>query len=155
MATGAAVAAVAGTAITIAGQRKAAKAQEAAANSNAAQKRLQAMELLDRFEINSQGLKAEGELMKAQQQTSFAGKGIDIGSGSALSVIEETNSLVARQILLDRKEAIFKASQLQRGADTDTRLAGDIRSASRLAQVGTFLSGAGSAAGSLSGGSKS
>jgi len=146
MATGAAIAAVAGTAITIAGQRKAAKAQQAAANANAASKRLQAMELLDRFEINTQKLKAEGEVMKGQQQAGFAGKGIDIGSGSALSVIEETNSLVARQILLDRKEAIFKSNQLISGAEADTRLAGDIRSSSNLAQAGTFLSGAGSAA---------
>lgn len=155
MATGAAVAVVAGTAISIAGQRKAAKAKRAATESNAAAKREQALELLERFELNSQNFKAEGELLKAQQQTGFAGKGIDIGSGSALSVIEETNSMVARQIMLDRKEADFKALQLNRGAAVDMNLAGDIESASRLSQIGTFLSGAGQAAGSISSGGNS
>jgi len=146
MATGAAVAVIAGTAITIAGQRKEAKSQARAARENAQSKKLQAFELLDRFEINSQALRLEGELVKGQQRTSFAGKGIDIAAGSALSTIEETNSIVARQLLLDRKEAQFKVAQLRRGAEADIRLAGDIRSTQRLRQFGTFLSGAGSAA---------
>lgn len=146
MATGAAVAAVAGTAITIAGQRKEAKAKARAARENAQQKRLQALELLDRFEINSQALTIQGEQHKGKQKISFASKNIDIGTGGALSTIEETNSIVARQIALDRKEANFKAHQLRLGADTDMRLAGDIRSASNLQTAGTFLSGAGAVA---------
>lgn len=146
MATGAAVAAVGGTAITLVGQHQAAKAEEAAARSNAEQKRIQALELLERFEINSATMKGEAELLKAQQQTSFASKGIDIGSGSALSVIEETNAMTARQLILDRKEAQFKANQIRMGASNDERLAGDLRSANRFRMAGTFLSGAGQAA---------
>lgn len=146
MAVGAAVAAVAGTALTIAGQRKAAKNEARAARENASQKRLQALELLDRFEINSQSLLLEGELVKGKQRVSFAGKGIEVGAGSALSTIEETNSIVARQLLLDRKEAEFKAGQLRKGADIDVRLAGDIKSARKLQNIGAFLSGAGAVA---------
>ncbi len=147
MATGTALAAVAvaGTAISVIGQRKAAKAQARAARENAQQKRLQALELLDRFEINSQSLLVEAELTKGKQKVSFAGKGIDISAGSALSTIEETNAVVAKQIMLDRREAEFKAAQLRRGADIDVTLAGDIRRAQRLRTVGTFLSGAGTA----------
>ena len=146
MATGAAVAAVAGTLITIEGQRREAKAQAAAARQNAKAKRLQALELLDRFDINSQTLVIEGELVKGKQRTSFASRGIDVGSGTALSVIEETNAIVAKQLILDKREADFKVAQLRSGADADLSLAGDIRSSQRLRSLGTLFSGAGSAA---------
>ena len=146
MATGAAVAAVAGTVITIEGQRREARAQARAARQNAKAKRLQALELLDRFEINSQALVLEGELVKGQQKVSFAGKGIDIGAGGALSTIEETNAIVAKQLILDKKEADFKVAQLRAGADADLTLAGDIRSAQRLRSLGTLIGGAGAAA---------
>lgn len=143
MATGAAVAAIVGTGLIIAGQEKEAKAQARAARENAKEKRLLALELLDRFEINSQTLLLEGELVKGQQRTSFAAKGIDVGAGGALSVIEETNAIVAKQLILDKREADFKVARLRRGAEADITLAGDIRSAQRLRSAGTFLSGAG------------
>ena len=139
-------AAVIGTAVQISAQKKAAKSQARAARENANAKRLQALDLLDRQEINAQALRAEGELLKGKQKVGFGGKGIDIGTESALNVIEETNSIVARQLLIDRREAEFKAAQLRSGAAIDVRLAGDIRSASRLQTAGTFLSGAGAVA---------
>ena len=119
MATGAAVAGVGGTIIAMEGERKAARAQQKAARANAEAKRLQALELLDRFEINSKALVMEGEQVKASQQVEIAGRGIDVSSSSALNLIEETNAMVARQLILDRKEAMFKADQLRRGADMD------------------------------------
>ena len=150
MATGAAVAVVAGTVITMKAQQKEASAQARVARENAKNKREQALELLDRLEINSSRLVQEGELLKAKQQVTFAGRGVDIGAGTALSVIEETNSLVARQLILDRKEADFKVKQLRSGAEADVTLAGDIQSSARLRQFGTFLSGAGRVAGGAS-----
>jgi len=147
MAEGAAAAAVVGTIVQLSAKSKEAKAQARAARSNAESKRLAALELLDRFELNTQALIVEGERLKAQQKTDFAGKGIDIGTGSALDVVEETNSLVAQQIILDKKEADFKAGQLLRGAEADVRLAGDIKKGARLEKLGIFLSGAGQVAG--------
>lgn len=149
MATGAAAAAVAGTVITIEGQRREARAQASAARQNAKAKRLQALELLDRFDINSQALVLEGELVKGKQKISFASKGIDIGSGSALSTIEETNAIVAKQLILDKKEADFKVEQLRAGADADLTLAGDIKSSQRLRSLGTLFSGVGQTATAL------
>ncbi len=146
MATGAAVAAVVGAGIAIKGQRDAAKASARAARENAAQKRLQALELLDRFEINAQTTFLEGELLKGKQRTSFAAKGIEVGAEGALSTIEETNALVIRQIMLDRREAVFKAAQLEKGADVDLRLAGDIRRAQRLQSLGTAVGAGGQVA---------
>lgn len=146
MATGAAVAVVAGTVITMKAQQKEAEAQARAARQNAQAKREQALELLDRLDINSAKLLQEGAGLKAKQLTAFASRGIDVGSGAPLSVVEETNSLITRQLLLDKKEAEFKARQLESGAEADTRLAGDIESSARLRSLGTFLSGAGKAA---------
>lgn len=146
MATGAAVATVGGTIIAMEGERKAARAQQRAARANAEAKRLQALEMLDRFEINSRALVMEGEQAKAQQQVAIAGRGIDVSSSAALNLIEETNAMVARQLILDRKEAMFKAEQLRRGADMDTQLASDIGKASRLKRMGMFFGGMGSAA---------
>ena len=75
MATGAAVAVVVGTGLTIAAKRKQAKAEARAARENAANKRIQALELLDRFEINKEALLLEGEVFKGTQKVGFAGKG--------------------------------------------------------------------------------
>lgn len=147
MAVGAAAAVVVGTAISIKAKKKEAEAQARAARKNAQAKREQALELLDRLEVNNQSLLLEGELLKGKQETDFASRGIDVGVGSALSTIEETNSLVSRQLLIDRREADFKVKQLRSGADADVRLAGDVKSAARLAQTGMLLSGAGKLAG--------
>jgi hypothetical protein len=155
MAAGTAVAAsIAGTALTIQGQRKAAKAQARAARDNANSKRLQALELLDRFEINSQALFIQGESVKSEQALSFASRGIDATTGTALSVVEETNAIIAKQLILDKREADFKSAQLFSGAEADIRLAGDIRSSQRLQTLGSILSGGVSAgvAGSKLGG---
>lgn len=146
MAEGAAVAAVAGTVMSIKAQKKEAEAQARAARENAEAKRATALELLDRLELNNQALIIEGELLKGKQQIDFAGRGIETTSGSALSTVEETNSMVARQLMMDKKEADFKVKQLRSGAEADIRLAGDIKSAARLKQMGLFLSGAGAAA---------
>ena len=143
MATGAAVAVVAGTVISMKAQQKEAAAQARAAKQNAQAKREQALELLDRLELNNEALIVEGALLKGKQKTDFASRGIQVDVGSALNTIEETNSLVARQLMMDKKEADFKVKQLRSGAEADIRLAGDIKSASRLRQMGTFLSGAG------------
>lgn len=147
MAAGAAVAVVGGTILSIEAQRKEAEAQARAARQNAKAKREQALELLDRLELNNEALIVEGELLKGKQKIDFAGRGIETTSGSALSVIEETNSMVARQLMLDKKEADFKVKQLRAGAEADITLAGDIKAASRLRQMSTFLSGAGAVAG--------
>ena len=90
-----------------------------------------------------------GELLKGKQQIDFAGRGIEITSGSALTTIEETNSMIARQLMMDKREADFKVKQLRSGAEADITLAGDIKSAARTRQFATFLQGAGSVAGGI------
>jgi triphosphoribosyl-dephospho-CoA synthetase len=71
-----------GTIFSIAGQRSQARAQERAARENANAKRLEALELLDRFDINARSLVAEGARLRGQQTTSFINRGVDVGSGA-------------------------------------------------------------------------
>lgn len=147
---GAAIATIAGTGISILGQRQQAKAQQLAALQQADAKRLQAQELLKRSEINVGFLKDEVAQFQAQQITAAAASGVDVGSGLTLVQLEKSNRMLAEQINIQRSEAEFKAEALLRGADIDTQLSGDIRKAGMFGMLGTGLSGAGQAAGQLS-----
>lgn len=102
-------------------------------------RRQEALELLDRSEINIQTLRAEGELFKGKQKLDFASRGIDIGSGSALSVIEESNSQVLRQILLERRQTAFQVEQKNKEAASAREKFGEVGRVQRLRQAGTIL----------------
>ena len=136
---GAAAAAIVGTAISVSAKRKAAKAEARAASERAEAKRKQAYELLDRFEINKQVLQREGKQIKSRQTAAFTKGGIDVGTGTPLHVMEDTNLKIDREIINQKREAEWKADALMRGADIDLRLAGDIKKASDLETMGSFL----------------
>lgn len=142
MATGAAVAVVAGAAIQMYGQYKSSRARERAARAQADAKKQQAFEILDRFEVNAGLLRRKGEQFKSQQILATVASGVEISDTTTLVALEDTNSKITEQIAFERREAQFKAKQLFAGADIDTRLAGDIRKALPLQQTGTFLSAA-------------
>lgn len=146
MAYGAAAVAVVGTIIAIQGEKKRAKAEQRAALQNAETKRLQSLELLDRFEINAQKLVMEGEQTKGMQLQQFASRGIGVNSNSALNLIEESNSLIAREYALRKREVNHQSEMLRRGADIDVEQASQIRSLSRMRQQGMFLGGVGNTA---------
>ena len=123
------------------GNRKAAKAQEAAARKQAALKRFQANEMLDRFKLN------EASLLRTEQETVSKQIGAMVKSGggitsSSLLLLEDTNRKIQRQISLEKREANYKAEMLIRGADVDLSLAGDIDKASKVQNLGLFLTGA-------------
>lgn len=149
MAEGAAVAAIGGTLLEMKGQKDAARSEAAAARRNADQKRLEALELLDRFNINAAAMKGEGEIEVSNQMLSAAARGVDVGSGSALDTFEQTRALVADEIALRKREALFQAQQLRRSAVSDEIYARDVRKASKYRRFGTFLRGAGTAGGLL------
>lgn len=145
MAEGAAVAAIGGTILSVEGQKKAARSEAAAARRNAEAKRLEAMEVLERFEINASALKQQSEVSISNELVSRASRNVDVGTGTTLDLIDQSRGLVLEQIMLDEREAKFRAKQLEIGADIDQRLATDILSAQRLRTLGTFLSGTGTA----------
>jgi len=133
--------ALVGTGLQIYGQREASKATERANLEIAESKRLQAFELLDRFETNADALRTRGKRFQDIQASQYAKGGVDIGQGSPLVAQAETLSLVDRQISLERKEAQSKADALMRGADIDTRLAGDVAATRDLQTAGLFMGG--------------
>ena len=137
-AAGIAVAAV-GTTIQIIQSRNAAKQKARAARQQAESKRLQASEILARFGINAKITKEEGRLFQAEQTVRAIKAGL--GRSTTLAFLEDTQRKIDRAVELDRRDAEFKASQLERGADIDVRLAQDIKKASRLQTAGLFLSG--------------
>lgn len=143
MATGAAIAvAVASTGVQMYSARKAAKAQERTMRAKAEAKRIQAEELLKRNEYNIEQLELEAEEFSGAQIARMAKSGVGLGVGVSLTALEQTQERLTRAVNISRREAEFKASQLRAGADIDTRLGSDIRSASRRERAGIFLSGA-------------
>lgn len=143
MASGAAIGVLAvGTGLSLYGEYKQAQAQADAVRAQADAKRAQAFEILGRAEVNIERLRREAEVFKARQTGAVVRGGAEI-RGQTLIQLEQTNSDVLEAIADQRREADFKAEQLFRGADIDTRLAGDIGAASRLSLLGGTLGGAG------------
>lgn len=122
---------VAGPALQIEGNRRKAKAQEEAMRIEAAEKRLQADELIRRFEINTKQKLKEGKFVKAEQTAQFALSDIEL-SGSSLLALEETQRAMTESIDLERQELEFKVQALRRGASFDDIQAGKIREAEKF-----------------------
>lgn len=131
----------ASTVFSIASQRKASKAQAAAAVADAQAKREQAFELLDRVEVNIEDIKEKGLKLMGAQTGAFIKGGVVSTEGTPLDVLDESFSKIQREEMIQRREAEFKAEQLFAGADIDTRLSGDIVSAGKMQQAATLLGG--------------
>lgn len=145
MAEGAAVATLAGTAFQVAGEIEESKAQQKAAFENADAKRAQAFEYLKRTETNIERLKGDAKKFKASQVAAFAASGVDVSSGATLLQLEETNSQLAEQITIERREARFTAENIIRGAEIDIETASQIRKSTPMRAAATGLSGGGKA----------
>lgn len=133
---------VTGAVVSYLGAEEARAQEEKAAKANAKLKKAQAVELLDRFEINSQSLERLGQETAANQQGAYIKGGVDASTGSSLLMMEDTFSKIQRQIGLEKREADFKAKQLIRGANIESDLAGDISKAKKVENIGLFVSGA-------------
>lgn len=140
MAAAAAIAAV-GTVVTVAGQLQASKAQREAAEASAASKRFQADEILNRFEINSAVMRRDQFTTQAKQAAAYVHGGVDVGSGTTLLMLEDTARKISDQLIMDEKEAQYKANVLRQGGEVDERLGSEIRKAGQISAFGSFLSG--------------
>lgn len=130
--------------------RKETAAEEKALKGEAQLRRLEALEILDRSLINQQTIQVEGEILKGQQKLDFSSRGVDVGSGSALSVIEESNAEILRQVLLERRRSRFEADQREREASSKIRQAGDVKRAGKSRQLSNIFSTGGSFLGGVS-----
>ena len=139
-------AAVLGTGVSIYGQRKAAKARQAALNAAAGAKRQAALAMLDRFELNKKMIQEEGRVIQGKQVGAFAKAGVDVGEGTPLAVLEQTNKTIVKTIDLEEMEVDAQVAAMLAGASADETAGYQAKEASKYQMLGTFFSGAGTAA---------
>lgn len=133
--------AVAGTALSVYGQLKAANAEQEAAQREADNRRLQAEEVLRRGKEKEITLTHQGEQLLGAQATGFGKSGITL-EGSPLLAMETARNAITRDILESRRDSQFRADQLIRGADAQTILAEQRREAANWNVAGTILTSA-------------
>ena len=134
------IAAMAGSTISAWGKYKAGEAEAGAFQGSAIAKRRAAKDLIKRSEINSEFSRLAGETFKGKQIGAFASSGIDVGSGLALSVLEDTAKKIQRQIMVDEMEAEAQKDMLLLDADLDWDRA---KAADTAGKIGAFSSLAG------------
>lgn len=129
---------VAGTAVQMYGQYKQSRNQAEAEERQAAIRRMQSQEMLARQVLNEQVLR-DAEIQEEGKAVALAGES---GTGNlGLGSIMRLRHNLSRTIEFSRREASFKAKMLELGADVDTKLASDMRSAGDIGMAGTLLTG--------------
>ena len=146
MAEGAIAATAVSTIVQFQSAAEQAKAQVKALEAEAETKRLESLELLERFNINAESLKKDVRVHEGEQVALLAKSGVAVGSGSSLSIMVDNAKKLQRELDNREREAQFKVDQLNRGADIDIELAGDVRKAGRLRRIGIILGGVGNTA---------
>jgi len=140
--------AVIGTGLDIGGQIAESDAQQKAAKRNSIASEIQAREILKRSKVNQEIVKEEGLALQANQVGAFARAGVDVGSGSPLSVLENTASNVRQEVATLGEEAEFAAREIRAGARAGLAAAKSARGAAGLSVLATGLSGVVSASSS-------
>lgn len=131
------IVAMAGTAISAWSSMEAGKAEAGAFEDSAFAKRRRANSVMERFDINAEFTRLEGKSFKGKQLAAFAGGGVDIGSGAALSAMEDTANKIERRIEIDKMEAESNRDSLLMAADLDIKSA---RAAEKGGQLGALSS---------------
>lgn len=132
-----------GTILQFMAQSEAANEKKRAAEAESESRRAMARELLLRARMNERVIQEEGEVFKARQISAGARANTD-PSGGTMALIRDTAAKVHMTILNNRRESAYQAAQLRSGAADIEAGIGPMMRASRLSQVGTLLSGAGS-----------
>lgn len=156
MAEGAAAAAIVGTGIQIYGSAQEAKEKKRVLMAQQQSRNEQAMELMDRYEINAKSLEKDFEKYKAGIEGAVVKSGWAM-SGSPLLAMEQAVKDFHEQQYMNRREAYFSAEQMRREGQFIGSQIRPMEQAARLQQAGYFMQGAsqvGSAYASRSGGSQ-
>jgi hypothetical protein len=114
--------------------------QARAAKQDAKLKRAQAQEMRERMAIEEVNIKEQGEEFKAQQTAAFAAGGVALGTGATLLALEDTNSKIAKRITDMKRDTLFRANQLEKGASISMSQAGQYQQAGYLGAAGSLLS---------------
>jgi hypothetical protein len=133
-------AAVVGTAISMYGEYQDAQSKAEAEERQAALKRIQAQELMQREQINENVMR-EQEMYAEGDRVSLAGsQGTEGGWFGGMVRMRRDLQF---NLETSRREANFKSYLLNQGAEIDDKLASDTRTAGYISMAGTAVSGAG------------
>lgn len=136
---------LAGTAISVYGQVKAANDKADAEQRAAELKRIESKEILDRAKINESVLGTEEIGAISNQIGGYAAGNVDVTTGSPLIAMEATHSYYQRELLNMQREAKFRSDQSLAGAASADTLSGEERSAGILNAAGSVITGASTA----------
>ena len=104
-------------------------------------KRAQAAEMLERLAIEEVNLAKQGEEFKGKQLGAYAAGGVALGTGATLIALEDTTAKIAQKISETRRDTIFRANQLMRGADIALTEGEQFKTVGSLGAAGSLLEG--------------
>lgn len=114
-------------------------AQQLEFNSRMAER--DANEIVKRADLDVQQFQRKGALVRGAQRASMAAQGIDIDSGSAQAIAEETNANLVEDITNIKNNAIMEAYGYRVQASQMRQQANMTRAAGRQAASNTLLAG--------------
>jgi hypothetical protein len=133
----------AGTTMQIAGNIQQGKAQQRAANEDAALREYEALAEQDDALYQAQQIRRAGERARGETLAGVAASGVKVGEGSALDAerrVMEDTELDARMAILSGERA---ARSLRMGAELTRRAGRDARRSANASAVGSLLSAGG------------
>lgn len=133
---------VVGTGVSIYGQIKSANDKADAAWKEAANKRVQAKQVLQAGQREQDLLQIRGQRALGDTAQAYAASGVEM-SGTPLLQMEDIAQQVTSESIALEHSTKFRADQLNAGADLEQEQSRDIRDAGLLGAIGTGLQGAG------------
>lgn len=126
-------------------QNEAGKAQKDIANRNASLMEAAADDAIERGNEEALAVRRRTRGIVGKQRAAFAGQGIDISTGTAMDLQEETSALGELDEATVRKNAFREAWGLRGQASNDRQAGAYARRAGTNQAIGTVLGGVGDA----------
>lgn len=130
---------VTGTALSVWGQLEETNAQAKAAQDQATLRDIEARETLERAKINEQSILKERDVTFSAQTAGFAAGNVDVTTGTPLMVMEATGAFYREEVANMKREANFRAGQLQSEAGSYRESADSTRKVGAIKIAGSLL----------------
>jgi hypothetical protein len=117
------------------------QAQAKALREQSKAKKMEAREVQRRFEINRKALRMKGEEVKGEQLAAAAASGVDVTSGTPVTLLEDTEAKIIQQIEYETQATSFSTEQAIRSADFTKAQAGRVQTAGTIAAFGQLAGG--------------
>lgn len=137
------LATVAGVGITLAGNAAATQAQVRAAEYKAKQARIQAQDALERGKAEESAKRREIQQLEGRQRALMAAGGLDLGSGSPLTILADTAQYGELDVQNIRRNARREADYYEEEGRLALTSAEDTKVAGMFSGFSTVVSGVG------------